>query len=230
MSKMYLKFTDLPYAVEEAMNRLRINIKFCGKHTKKILITSSLSDEGKSSVSVQLWKMMSEAGFKTVFVDADLRKSVLSKRHEIECNNYEQDLSSYISGMDEYKDIIYETNVENGYYIPCFNLIENPSILLEDKRFQQLLDKLSEEFRYIIIDSPPLHNVSDGAQIASMCDGAILVVRSGDTSKQIIKESMQQLEQVGCKLLGVVLNRVEANARSYKYYGKYNKYYAYQSE
>jgi Mrp family chromosome partitioning ATPase len=63
-----------------------------------------------------------------------------------------------------------------------------------------------------------------------MCDGAILVVRSGDTSKQIIKESMQQLEQVGCKLLGVVLNRVEANARSYKYYGKYNKYYAYQSE
>jgi Mrp family chromosome partitioning ATPase len=63
-----------------------------------------------------------------------------------------------------------------------------------------------------------------------MCDGAILVVRCGDTSKQIIKESMQQLDQVGCKLLGVVLNRVEASARSYKYYGKYGQYYAYQSE
>ena len=77
MKKLEMEFNDLPYAVEEAMNRLRINIKFCGKNTKKILITSSMPDEGKSSVSTNLWKMMAEAGFPTVFVDLDLRKSVI---------------------------------------------------------------------------------------------------------------------------------------------------------
>ncbi len=67
----------MPYAVEEAMNRLRINIKFCGKNTKKLLITSSLPNEGKSTISMNLWKMMAEAGFPTVFLDVDLRKSVI---------------------------------------------------------------------------------------------------------------------------------------------------------
>lgn len=75
--KIQLSIPKLPYAVEEAMNRLRVNVKFCGKNTKRILITSSVPNEGKSMVSVQLWKMLSEAGFKTVLVDCDLRKSTL---------------------------------------------------------------------------------------------------------------------------------------------------------
>ena len=77
MKKLNVEFQELPYAVEEAMNRLRINIKFCGKNTKKILITSSMPNEGKSSISINLWKMLAEAGFPTVLVDVDLRKSVI---------------------------------------------------------------------------------------------------------------------------------------------------------
>ena len=66
MKKIQLNIPTLPYEVEEAMNRLRVNVKFCGKNTKKILITSSVPNEGKSVIAVQLWKMMAEAGFKTV--------------------------------------------------------------------------------------------------------------------------------------------------------------------
>ena len=62
MKKLNIEFQELPYAVEEAMNRLRINIKFCGKNTRKILITSSMPNEGKSSVAINLWKMLAEAG------------------------------------------------------------------------------------------------------------------------------------------------------------------------
>ena len=91
----------------------------------------------------------------------------------------------------------------------------------------ELLDHLAEDYRYVIIDSPPLESVADGALIASLCDGALLVVRSGMTSRRLVRQSLQQLERVGCRVLGMVLNRVETRSRAYqKYYGKYGKYYS----
>ena len=84
MKKLNLKIKDMPYAAEEALNRLRVNIKFCGKNTKKIVITSSVPNEGKSTVSVRLWKLLSEAGFPTVLVDVDLRKSEIQKKYQVE--------------------------------------------------------------------------------------------------------------------------------------------------
>lgn len=222
MKKIQLDIPALPYEVEEAMNRLRVNVKFCGKDTKKILITSSVPNEGKSVISVQLWKMMAEAGFRTVLLDVDLRKSLLKDRHNYSADGEIKGLNYYLSGLTEYDDVVYETNVENGYIIPSINPLENPLSLFEDTRFSELLDKLSEDYRYVLIDSPPLCSVADGSLVASMCDGALLVVRSGKTSKELVRQSIKQLDYVGCKLLGTVLNRVETGSRSYdKYYGKY---------
>ena len=228
MNKVNLQFQELPYAVEEAMNRLRINIKFCGKNTRKILMTSSVPNEGKSTISMYLWKMMAEAGFKSVLVDVDLRKSEVMSRFHVTSETEIKGLDYYLSGLAEYEDVVCETNVPNGHIVPCTNLLENPSALLADDRFRELLDRLAEEYRYVIIDSPPLDSVADGALIASMCDGAVLVVRSGETSKSLIRHSFQQLEQVNCKLLGTILNRVAVSGRAYKkYYGKYGQYSQY---
>lgn len=228
MKKLSIDFNEMPYAIEEAMNRLRINIKFCGRILRSFLITSSLPNEGKSTISINLWKMMAEAGFPTVFLDVDLRKSVIKGRHNMKSESEIKDLGYYLSGQAEYEDVVYETNIPNAYIVPCCNLLENPSALLEDARFAELLDKLAEQYRYVIIDSPPLGSVADAAQVASLCDGAVLVVRSGETSRNVIRQSMQQLEQVNCRLLGVILNRVEASGRAYKsYYGKYGKDYGY---
>ena len=227
MKQIDMNIRALPYAVEEAMNRLRVNIKFCGKNTKKILVISSVPNEGKSTVSVHLWKMLGEAGFPTVLVDLDLRKSVLKDRLEFKSEGEIQGLDYYLSGLSEYQNVVYETNISNGYIVPVSNLLENPSALLEDPRMGELLDRLAEDYRYVIIDSPPLDSVADGALIASLCDGAILVVRSGMTSRRLIKQSVQQLERVRCRLLGMVLNRVETKSRAYqKYYGKYGNYYS----
>lgn len=101
MKKLNLKIKDMPYAAEEALNRLRVNIKFCGKNTKKIVITSSVPNEGKSTVSVRLWKLLSEAGFPTVLVDVDLRKSELQKKYEVE--GIEEGLNHFLSGLAEYE-------------------------------------------------------------------------------------------------------------------------------
>lgn len=226
MKQITMNIRELPYAVEEAMNRLRINIKFCGKNTKKILIISSVPNEGKSTVSLHLWKMLAEAGFPSVLVDLDLRKSVLKERLEFQHKGEITGLDYYLSGLSEYQDVVYETNISNGYVVPVSNLLENPSALLEDPRMGELLNRLEEDYRYVIIDSPPLDSVADGALIASLCDGAILVVRSGMTSKRLVRQSLQQLDRVHCRLLGMVLNRVETKSRAYqKYYGKYGSYY-----
>lgn len=222
MKKIKLDIPALPYEVEEAMNRLRVNVKFCGKSTKKILITSSVPNEGKSVISVQLWKMMAEAGFKTVLLDVDLRKSILKDRHNYCSDGDIKGINYYLSGLAEYEDVVYETNVENGYIIPSINPLENPLSLFEDTRFSELLDRLSEDYRYVLIDSPPICSVADGSLVASMCDGALLVVRSGATSKELVRQSIKQLDYVGCRLLGTVLNRAETGSHSYnKYYGKY---------
>lgn len=228
MKQLTITLSDLPYAVEEAMNRLRINIKFCGKNTRKILLTSCLPNEGKSTVSSYLWKMLAEAGFPTVLVDADLRKSVMKKRFQIDYTEDMKGLNYYLSGLAEYEDVVYETNVPNGYLVPCTQLLESPSALLEDVRFKELLNRLAENYRFVIIDTPPLGSVSDGALIASMCDGAVLVVRAGETPKAMIRQSLHEIEQSGCKLLGTVLNRAEVRGSAYrKYYGKYGRKYGY---
>lgn len=228
MNQLTIILPELPYAVEEAMNRLRINIKFCGKNTRKILLTSWLPNEGKSTVSSYLWKMLAEAGFPTVLVDVDLRKSVMKSRFQIEYGEDMKGLNHYLSGLAEYEEVVYETNIQNGYLVPCTQLLENPSALLEDVRFRELLDKLAEHYRFVIIDTPPLGSVSDGALVASMCDGAVLVVRAGDTPKAMIRQSLHEIEQSGCKLLGTVLNRTEVKSRAYgKYYGKYANKYGY---
>ena len=117
MKKLNIEFQELPYAVEEAMNRLRINIKFCGKNTRKILITSSMPNEGKSSVAINLWKMLAEAGFPAVLVDVDLRKSVIKDRHHIKDADKLPDLGYFLSGQSEMEDVIYETQVENAYIV-----------------------------------------------------------------------------------------------------------------
>ncbi len=228
MNQLTITLPELPYAVEEAMNRLRINIKFCGKNTRKILLTSCLPNEGKSTVSSYLWKMLAEAGFPTVLVDVDLRKSVMKSRFQIEYGEDMKGLNHYLSGLAEYEEVVYETNIQNGYLVPCTQLLENPSALLEDVRFRELLDKLAEHYRFVIIDTPPLGSVSDGALVASMCDGAVLVVRAGETPKAMIRQSLHEIEQSGCKLLGTVLNRAEVKSRAYgKYYGKYANKYGY---
>ncbi len=228
MKTIKINIPELPYAAEEALNRLRVNVKFSGNDIKAIMITSSVPNEGKSHVAIYLWKMLAEAGIKTVLVDCDLRKSVMRKEMRFEGAEGYQGLDYYLSGQAEYEDVLYRTNIENGDIVPVTNLLQNPSSLLEDTRLGELFRKLKDQYDYIIVDSPPLVSVSDGILIAQHCDGSILVVRSGETPRKLIAQSISQLNQTDCLLLGSVLNGVETTNRAYgRYYGYYySKYYS----
>lgn len=214
---------ELPYAVEESINRLRINVSFLGNEIKKIMVVSTLPNEGKSFVTMQMWKQMANAGIKSVLVDADMRNSVLVKKNDIERQDGKEmkGLANYLAEDFSLDEVIYESPFENGYIIPNVENIINPSMLLESDKFGNMLNELSQDYRYVFVDAPPLGLVSDAEKIGSMCDGAILVIRSGETTRVEVKNSIKQLERSGCNILGVVLNRATDLKNKYskqKYY------------
>ena len=222
---------ELPYSVEEAVNRLRINVSFLGSEIKKIMIISSEPNEGKSFIAFNLWKQMALAGEKSILVDADMRKSVMAETFEITREDGKElwGLSHMLSDNKKLIDCLMTTEIPEGDLLVNTSNIVNPSMLLESKRFQELLDTLGQDYRYVFLDVPPLGLVSDAERIGNLCDGAILVVRAGVTPKGIIRNSIAQLERAGCPLLGIVLNRAGAGNGKYysKYYGKhYGGYYA----
>lgn len=218
---------EIPYAVEESINRLRINVSFLGNEIKKIMVVSTLPNEGKSFVTMQIWKQMANAGIKSVLVDADMRNSVLVKKNDMERQDGKEmkGLTNYLAEDFSLDEVTYESPFENGDIIPNVENIINPSMLLEGDKFGNMLNELSKDYRYVFVDAPPLGLVSDAEKIGSMCDGAILVIRSGETTRAEVKNSIKQLERSGCKILGVVLNRATDLKNKYskqKYYsGKY---------
>ena len=222
----------LPYAMEEAVNRLRINIGFLGSDVRKIMFMSSEPNEGKSFVAMNLWKQMVEAGEKAILLDADLRKSVMVETYDLTRTDGKklQGTTEYLAGDGDIEDFILHTDQENGAILPNVDNIINPSMLIESDRFREMLDYMAEKYRYVFIDAPPLGLVSDGERIGNMCDGAVLTVRSGVTPKAIIRNSIRQLERAGCPVLGIVLNRVDTTTSGYykKYY--YGRGYYYGSE
>lgn len=225
---------EIPYAIEEAVNRLRINISFLGSDVKKIMIVSSEPNEGKSFVALNLWRQMARAGEKTVYLDADMRNSTFAKKYKIsnEDGSELKGTSHYLSSNIGLDEVLRANDLNAGHLIPNVDNIINPSMLLENVKFEEMLDELAEEYRYVFVDAPPLGLVSDAERIGNLCDGAILCVRAGFTSKGAVKEAISQLERAGCPLLGIVLNRVGASKGGYyhKYYGKYyygHKYYGY---
>jgi capsular exopolysaccharide synthesis family protein len=216
----------LPYSVEEAINRLRINISFLGSDVRKIMIISSEPNEGKSFLALNLWNQMAEAGENAILVDADMRNSTLCNKYDFHRADDKEMLgtSHYLAGNASLEEVLVHTKYGLGDIIPNTENIINPSMLLESSRFNELLDALARHYRYVFVDAPPLGLVSDGERIGNVCDGAILCVRSGATPKGVVRESVRQLERAGCPLLGIVLNRVDESKSGYGRYGKYGKY------
>ncbi len=211
----------------EAIKTLRTNIQFCGNGIKTIMLTSSLPDEGKSDITFAMASSLAQIGKKVVMVDADIRKSVLVSRYHLE--REVSGLSQYLSGQRSLENVLYDTNIENLSIIFAGPYSPNPADLLEESLFGDMISKLKEKYDYIIVDTPPMGNLIDGAIVARQCDGAVMVIESGSISYRLEQRVKGQLEKSGCRILGVVLNKVNMERNGYysKYYGKYGKYSKY---
>ncbi len=223
------------YYYREAIKTLRTNLQFCGSSVKIIMFTSAMPAEGKSSTAFAAAVSMSDIHKKVLFIDADIRKSIMVKTHEISGRN--AGLSQYLSGQKTMEEIVHTTNVENLDMVLSGPYSPNPAELLEDPTFKTLLDWAREEYDYVIIDTPPMMNLIDAAIIAEEADGAVFVIESGTISYRLAQKVKEQLEKSGCRILGTVLNRTSTgNSGGYykkyygKYYKKYDKYYKYYED
>ena len=118
--------------------------------------------------------------------------------------------------------MIAQSNIENFSMIFSGPVPPNPSEILDGERFKHLIETVKEKFDIVIIDTPPMGSVIDAAVIAKNCDGGIIVISSGQASYRQIRKTKEQLERADSKIIGCVLNKVDASNNDY-YYGYYHK-------
>ena len=174
MQEIVLKNLIKDYRSNEAYKSLRTNIEFSGADKKVIVFTSCTPNEGKSTVSLSLAASLAEGEKKVLFIDADLRKSVLLGRHKVVGDL--KGLSHFLSGQAELKDVITKTQDPNLSVIFAGVVPPNPAELLGNKKFAGLINGARKSYDYVIIDAPPLGSVIDAAIIAKNCDASVLVI------------------------------------------------------
>lgn len=225
MDSIVLKhLNEHSYARQESLRALRTNLRFCGDDVKVILITSSIPNEGKSTVAMDLARSLTESGKNVLVLDTDMRKSVLAGRHKAKslAKGELYGLSHYLSGQQTLQNVLYATQNPKLFMIFAGPSVPNPTEILEKKYFDDLISFARHKFDYVLIDCAPLCAAIDAAVVAKQCDGAILVVAQGEVSQKVVAGVKKQLEDSGVRILGAVLNKVKSSSSRYgKYYGNY---------
>ena len=212
------KNVRLDTTISEAYKKLRSNVQFSGRHNRVIGITSTIPNEGKSIIAMNLAFSLSELGKRVIFIDADLRHSVLIGRYKV--GRQVKGLTHYLSGVNSFDEIVCETNVKNLHMVFSGTVPPNPSELLESVYFRELVKQLRQAYDYVIIDTPPIGAVIDAAIVGKECDGVLLVIGSGDISYKGVQRTESQLRASGSKIIGVALNKVPMG-KAGRGYGKY---------
>lgn len=197
------------YFLREAFNTLRTNVLFCGTSVKVIAVTSCFAHEGKTTVSLETAKSLAEANRRVLFIDADLRKSVIANRYA-DVGGI-TGLSQLLSGQVGLTDAVYHTQFAGLDMIFAGPYPPNPTELVGSDAFRSLIEEVKPQYDYIIIDAPPLGLVIDAAVMASVCDGAILVIQRGKVKYRAAQDVIAQIRKSGCKVLGAVLNQPMRN-------------------
>lgn len=220
--KQALLSKDTPFAASEAYKAIRTNILHTlkDKERKWFAVTSPSPGTGKTTVSANLGITFAALGKKTVVVDADMRKPMLEKLLSLPRG---EGLSEYLSGKTDDINAV-KTSYPNLYAVSSGAIPPNPSELLSSERFYAILCKLSEDFDYIIIDTPPVDIVTDAAIISGCVSGTVLVLKQNYTDKERFEATMKTLKKVDANILGYILNAVDEKKFSYKY-GRYSPYY-----
>lgn len=217
--------TDSRSSLAEAYRQLRTSILLstAGHAPKSLLVTSSLPSEGKTTTATNTAISLAQTGAKVLIIDADMRRPRL---HQVFNITNGAGLSTLLSSEFDDKailDCVQYDDKSKLHLMPSGPVPPNPAELIGSEQMSHLLTKLHGHFTHVVIDSPPIASFTDGVLIASMVDGVILVVHAGKSSRQVVKRSKQLLNDVGAKVLGVVLNNV--NLRSQDNYYYYQTYY-----
>lgn len=206
--------------VNDAAKSLLANIRFMSidNPIRSIVITSTIPNEGKFFVAINLAQAIASSGKTCLIVEADLRKRTLAAAMGI---HPEHGIYTVLSGSD-LKDVAVATPQRNLYFLDAEPQIPNPPDLLSSRRYVRFLETAVNSFDYVVIDTPPVGTFVDAAVIANHADATFLVVRENFTKKELVKSAYDQLEKAGANVAGVVMNACDMGSDDY--YGYYSYY------
>jgi capsular exopolysaccharide synthesis family protein len=211
--------------ISEQFRILRTNLQYIlpfKNATNTLIVTSSISGEGKSFISTNIAAVMAVSGKKTVILEFDIRKPKVMKGLGLDYKK-SKGISNYLVGKATIEDIIQPVpDVENLYVIPCGPIPPNPAELILNDRLAQLFDEVKQEFEVVIIDTAPVGLVSDGFVLAKYADACAYIVRHNYTFKKQIEIIEGIYQENKLKNMSLVINDVQAQAGYGKYYGYVN--------
>lgn len=201
-----------PFQYLEAYNSLRTNLKFVSmnQECRKIIVTSAIPGEGKSSVAINLAVCLAQEGGRVLLVDCDLRKPVVHRYLRIS-RIRGKGLTGVLSGTPLDSAIV-PVEPLNIHVLAADAIPPNPAELLGSVRMEQVIKQMEHYYDLIIFDTPPVSVVTDAAVLSRYADGVLLVVRQNFAVIEQVRLAKRNLEQVNAKILGVVLNQFDAKA------------------
>lgn len=210
----------------EAYRTFRTNLQFCtmGKGVKRILVTSAEPGEGKTITTSNLALSLSQAGKKVLVIDCDLRKPSIHKHFEL--TNDVGFVNVIMENLSFQKAV--KEHSENLHIITAGKSPVNPAELLNIDYISPIFNSLGEAYDIILIDTPPVVTVTDAQLLASVADGVVMVLSSGQSHKKLCQKALQLLNNVNANILGVVLNKVTEDSGAY-YARNYYPYYGHSN-
>lgn len=207
--------------------RTSVLLSAAGRPPKTVLVTSGQPGEGKTTTVINTAISLAQTSASVLIVDCDLRRPTA---HKVLGVDPSQGLSTYLSRDVALDGLIQKLPIPNLSLLPCGPVPPNPAELIISEKMKEMLRELAERYDHILIDSPPLINVTDPVILSTMVDGVILVVHGGKSTRDVLRRARQELSTVGAKIFGVVLNNVDLRKDGYDDYYYYRYYSGYGQE
>ena len=228
--KTALMGNNMSFAANEAYKLLRTKLQFsfAGENSCRVIgLSSALSGEGKSLTSVNLAYTLSQLDKKVILIDCDMRRPTLAEKLGV---RKKPGLSSHLTGQCGLEELVQYCNIpgdEQAFHvIAAGQNPPNPVELLSSEKMTAVLDTLRKCYDYVIMDLPPVGEVTDAMAVAKVVDGMLLVVRQNYCNRIALGDAVQQFDFIGTKMLGVVFNCTsEGSGKGYYKKGYYKKGY-----
>lgn len=215
--------------ITEAHQKFLANLEYVNVdgEMKVIQVTSSLSSEGKSTFMANVAYLLGQKGYKVILVDLDLRKP---KVHRIIDQANELGITDVLTGRTTFEKAVKHVTSLGFDALVSGEKTTAVINLLESEKMKQLILSLRGIYDYVLIDSPPVINVSDALYIAKISDGAIFVISQNETKRGIVKEAVQILKQANVHVIGAVATQVDMKNAGYGYGYGYGYDYTYEND